>query len=180
MDESTIDESILKTIWRDLTTIGRNLRTVLIPINWKFTAQEQALRNWDLWGPLIFMLLLATTLSWGEQTASTVFAMVFAECGIGAIVLTANVILLGGDIVFFQSLCLLGYCLFPICIAAIICASFGQHWVRLLALLLGLGWASWATIPFIGSAVPPGRKALAVYPVVLMYTSIGWLALVKA
>ena len=53
--------------------------------------------------------------------------MVFAECGIGAIVLTANVILLGGDIVFFQSLCLLGYCLFPICIAAIICASFNQH-----------------------------------------------------
>lgn len=53
MDESTIDESILKTIWRDVVTIGRNLRTVLIPINWKFTAQEQALRNWDLWGPLV-------------------------------------------------------------------------------------------------------------------------------
>jgi hypothetical protein len=51
-DESTIDESVLKTIGRDLMTIARNLRTVLIPINWKFTAQEQALRNWDLWGPL--------------------------------------------------------------------------------------------------------------------------------
>jgi hypothetical protein len=37
------------------------------------------------------------------------------------VVLTINVILLGGNIVFFQSLCLIGYCLFPIVLAAIIC-----------------------------------------------------------
>jgi hypothetical protein len=49
--------------------------------------------------------------------------LVFAECGLGAIVLTVNVILLGGDIVFFQALCLLGYCLFPMCVAAIVCAA---------------------------------------------------------
>lgn len=39
----------------------------------------------------------------------------------GAVVLTINTILLGGNIVFFQSLCLMGYCLFPMCIAAIVC-----------------------------------------------------------
>jgi hypothetical protein len=180
VDENTLDESVLKTIWRDVVTIGKNVRTVLIPINWKFNTNQQALRNWDLWGPLIFMLLLATTLSWGSQSASTIFAMVFAECGLGAIVLTINVIVLGGDIVFFQALCLLGYCLFPICISAIVCASFSQTWVRGIALLLGLGWASAATIPFMGKAVPPGRQTLAIYPVVLMYCSIGWLALVKS
>eukprot|EP00878_Enallax_costatus_P037147 GHUV01041945.1.p2 GENE.GHUV01041945.1~~GHUV01041945.1.p2 ORF type:complete len:124 (+),score=18.04 GHUV01041945.1:230-601(+) len=47
--------------------------------------------------------------------------LVFTEVALGAIVLTINVILLGGNIVFFQSLCLIGYCLFPIVIAAIIC-----------------------------------------------------------
>ena len=47
--------------------------------------------------------------------------MVFAECGLGAIVLTINGILLGGELVFFQSLCLLGYCLFPQCVSAIVC-----------------------------------------------------------
>jgi hypothetical protein len=52
--------------------------------------------------------------------------MVFAECGIGAIVLTLNAVLLGGEIVFFQSLCLLGYCLFPMCVSAIICASIAN------------------------------------------------------
>jgi hypothetical protein len=47
--------------------------------------------------------------------------LVFTEVALGAVVLTVNVILLGGNIVFFQSLCLIGYCLFPIVLAAIIC-----------------------------------------------------------
>lgn len=179
-DEDTLDESIFKTIWRDLTTIARNLRSVLIPINWKFGNREQALRNWDLWGPLLFMLLLASVLSWGEKNSSKVFALVFAECGFGAVVLTVNAILLGGEIVFFQALCLLGYCLFPMCVSAIVCASVANKLVRTLALLGGLLWAGFATLPFIGNAVPQGRKALAVYPVLLLYTSIGWFGLVKS
>lgn len=52
-DENTIDESIFKTIGRDVLAMGRNLRSVLIPINWKFANRDQALRNWDLWGPLV-------------------------------------------------------------------------------------------------------------------------------
>ncbi|KAJ9525770.1 hypothetical protein QJQ45_003405 [Haematococcus lacustris] len=115
-----------------------------------------------------------------QQPGAPQLYMVFAECGIGAIVLTFNAILLGGEIVFFQALCLLGYCLFPICVSSIVCAIVGNKIVRTLALVLGLAWASFATVPFIGSAVPMGRKALAVYPVILLYASIGWVALVKA
>ncbi|PNW80702.1 hypothetical protein CHLRE_07g326400v5 [Chlamydomonas reinhardtii] len=178
-DEYTLDESIWKTIWRDIVTIGRNLRSVLIPVNWKFHGQAQALRNWDLWGPLVFMLVLAIVLSLGEANASAVFAMVFAEVALGAIVLTINVILLGGELVFFQAVCLLGYCLFPLVVAAIICASIANKWIRCLVTLGCLAWASVATIPFIGNAVPRGRKMLAVYPVMLMYVSLAWLAMVK-
>jgi hypothetical protein len=47
--------------------------------------------------------------------------LVFTEVALGAIILTVNVILLGGNIVFFQSLCLMGYCLFPIVLASIVC-----------------------------------------------------------
>jgi len=180
-DENTIDESIFKTIWRDIVTIARNLRSVLIPINWNFNNnRDQALRNWDLWGPLIFMLWLATELSWGEKKASQVFSMVFAECAFGAVILTINVILLGGELVFFQALCLLGYCLFPICIAGVVCAAVSNKIARTVALALGITWAAFATVPFIGKAVPQGRKILAVYPVMLMYASIGWVALVKS
>lgn len=47
--------------------------------------------------------------------------LVFTEVALGAVVLTANVLLLGGSIVFFQSLCLIGYCLAPICLGALLC-----------------------------------------------------------
>ena len=36
--------------------------------------------------------------------------------------LTVNVVLLGGNIGFFQSMCLLGYCLFPMDLAAMVAA----------------------------------------------------------
>jgi protein YIPF6 len=60
---------------------------------------------------------------------------VFTEVALGAVILTINVILLGGSIVFFQSLCLIGYCLFPIVVAAIVCTLIK------LAVRLGAGWA---------------------------------------
>jgi hypothetical protein len=55
---------------------------------------------------------------------------VFALVSVGAIVLTVNVVLLGGTIGFFQSLCLLGYCLFPMDVAAIVCVSVKVMLVR--------------------------------------------------
>jgi len=178
--ENTLDEPIWETLKRDLFTIGRNLRSVLIPVDWDFGKHQAALHNWDLWGPLIFMLSLAITLSVGEKKPSDVFALVFTEVALGAIVLTVNVILLGGNIVFFQSLCLMGYCLFPIVLASIVCIFVQIVWIRTLVLLAGLSWAAFATVPFIGKTVPTERRMLAVYPVLLMYVSIGWLALVKS
>jgi hypothetical protein len=52
-DENTLDESIWETLKRDVFTIGRNLRSVLIPVNWDFQNHQAALHNWDLWGPLV-------------------------------------------------------------------------------------------------------------------------------
>ena len=40
-------------------------------------------------------------------------------------------------------------------------------------------WASWASVPFIGGSVAPERRALAVYPLLLLYTSVAWFALIK-
>lgn len=179
IDENTLDEPLWSTIKRDIITIGRNLRSVLIPVKGQFSQQDAALRNWDLWGPLIFMLALCITLSAGQKDPSSTFSLVFVELGFGACILTINVILLGGNIVFFQSLCLLGYCLFPINIAAVVCTLVSNGIARAIVLVASLGWASLATLPFIGHSVPTNRKALAVYPVLLMYASIGWIALVS-
>ena len=50
------------------------------------------------------------------------------------------------------------------------------RWVVTVAAIV---WASWASVPFIGGSVAPERRALAVYPLLLLYTSVAWLALIK-
>ena len=42
------------------------------------------------------------------------FATVFVLASVGSMVVTANTQLLGGSISFFQSLCVLGYCVLPL------------------------------------------------------------------
>ncbi len=56
--------------------------------------------------------------------------LVFGVCAAGATILTVNANLLGGNIGFFQSMCLLGYCLFPLDIAALVTAFVTNIIVR--------------------------------------------------
>lgn len=57
------------------------------------------LRDWDLWGPLIFCLLLSTLLSLKsrDEQKGTVFSGVFAMVWIGEAVVTMQIKLLGGN-----------------------------------------------------------------------------------
>ena len=66
---STLNESVWQTLRRDLLQIALNLRIVLVPVS-KQTTARRALREWDLWGPMIFSVSLALLLSHqsGEST----------------------------------------------------------------------------------------------------------------
>jgi len=88
--ETTLDEPVWQTIWRDVKRVGIKLFHVLIPRG----KAQQALRDWDLWGPLVFCLILAIILS---ESAPQIFVIVW----IGAAVVTINSLLLGGKISFF-------------------------------------------------------------------------------
>lgn len=57
------------------------------------------LRDWDLWGPLVFCLILALLLSFNARSEqkSVVFSGVFAMIWIGEAVVTAQIKLLGGN-----------------------------------------------------------------------------------
>ena len=59
---------------------------------------SEGVRNWDLWGPLVFCLLLSLLLSvrMGEQK-EYVFSGVFAMVWVGEAVVTAQIKLLGGN-----------------------------------------------------------------------------------
>ena len=88
----------------------------------------------DLWGPLLVCLLLSSILSATApgDSASLVFAAVFVIVWCGAAAVTINAQLLGGTISFFQSVCILGYCVFPLTISSIMCLllSFVYKQVR--------------------------------------------------
>ena len=81
----------------------------------------------------------------------------------------------GGHIIFFQSLSLLGYCLFPLDIGALICMVKDNVILKVVVVSITLAWSSWSAYPFMSSAVNPRRKALALYPVFLLYVSVGFL-----
>lgn len=59
----------------------------------------RGLREWDLWGPLVFCLLLSLLLSFNarEKQKEAVFSGVFAIVWIGEAVVTLQIKLLGGN-----------------------------------------------------------------------------------
>ncbi|CAL4893773.1 unnamed protein product [Urochloa decumbens] len=172
---NTLTEPVWDTVKRDLHRVVSNLKLVVFPNPFREDAGK-ALRDWDLWGPFFFIVSLGLILSWSATTEkSQVFAVAFAVLAAGAIVLTLNVLLLGGHIIFFQSLSLLGYCLFPLDVGALICMLKDSVVLKIVVVTVTLAWSSWAAYPFMSAAVNPRRKALALYPVFLMYISVGCL-----
>ncbi|KAF3899501.1 hypothetical protein GTR04_0796 [Trichophyton interdigitale] len=103
---------------------------------------SEGLRNWDLWGPLIFCLLLSMFLSMGKgDQSSLVFSGVFCIVWIGEAVVTLQIKLLGGNISFFQSVCLIGYTLFPLVIAALLSALNIPTIARIPVYLVLVAWS---------------------------------------
>eukprot|EP01084_Bolivina_argentea_P079664 144455_1 len=163
-DQGTLDEAVSVTILRDLRRIGVRLRHVLIPNS----STESELRSWDLWGPLIFCLMLATSMSFGasnDTDSALVFTAVFVIVWFGAAVVTVNAALLGGKISFFQSVCVLGYCLFPLNIVSLIVSLISNHKnLKLCIIIFGAIWSVKASVGFMAQFVPNGRKGLGLYP----------------
>jgi hypothetical protein len=131
---NTLDEPIRDTIWRDVRAVGLKFKHVLYPVE-----KTSLLKEWDLWGPLILCTFMATILQshiddddhvHGEKGAGgdggPEFAEVFVIVWAGSLVVTLNTKLLGGHISFFQSVCVLGYCLLPLGIALAIC-RYGNY-----------------------------------------------------
>lgn len=181
-DFDTLDEPIKETILRDVHAVISKFKNVLNP-----QRKNDFLKDWDLWGVLILCTFMATVLQSssddGSNDGGPEFAEVFVIVWIGAMVVTFNSRLLGGQISFFQSVCVLGYCLTPLTISLLICQVllflFSQSnfifFLRLLASIGGFLWATYASVIFIGDSQPPKRKALAIYPMGLFYFIISWL-----
>lgn len=187
---NTLDEPIRDTIIRDLKAVGSKFYHVLFPF--KEDHKLSLLREWDLWGPLILCTFMATVLQ-GHDTSTTSgdgdggpeFAEVFVIVWMGAMIVTLNTKLLGGNISFFQSVCVLGYCLLPLGVSLLFCRIVllaGKQGtvlflMRAASVLAGLVWSVFASMQFLGDCQPKSRKALALYPIFLFYFIISWLVI---
>ena len=62
-----------------------------------FPGKNVNLKQWDLWGPLFYTLLLSFFLSQSKDTEemSQTFVLVFVLMWVGGVVVTVNTILLG-------------------------------------------------------------------------------------
>ena len=181
----SLNEPVLATILRDLKRIGLKLWQVVVPLR---KAQDPyVLREWDLWGPLLFTLILAVTLTFSsmgdtsEDAASYVFSVVFVLVITGSVMITMNALLLGGKVSFFQSVSLMGYCIFPMDIVAVLITITGMPApFKELLVAIGTAWSTYASLGFIGQLVPEDRKALALYPVLLFYLFLSWFIIALA
>lgn len=139
-------------------------------------------RDWDLWGPLLNALALSLLLSFkasGDQKEN-VFSGVFTIVWLGEALVTSQIILLGGNVSFAQSICIIGYTLFPLVIAALL-SVFNLHWViRLPVYLVLIAWSMAAGISILsGSGVVRNRVGLAVYPLLVFYLGLGALCFIS-
>ena len=97
-----------------------------------------------------------------------------------------NIKLLGGKISFFQSACVIGYCLFPLALGLSICKlllmvfdgeSMLVFILRSIVALISFLWSSYSSMQFLGDSTPAKRKAMAAYPMFLFYFVIAWMVL---
>jgi len=145
------------------------------------SGMSEGLRDWDLWGPLIFCLLLSMFLSVRKSPdqAISVFSGVFSLVWIGEAVVTLQIKLLGGNISFFQSVCIIGYTLFPLVIAALLSAVGLHHIARIPVYLVLIAWSLAAGVSILGgSGVVKNRVGIAVYPLFVFYIGIGCLCFI--
>ncbi|GFZ49548.1 Protein YIP4 [Saitozyma sp. JCM 24511] len=178
--EPTLDEPVSRTIMRDLNSIYAKLLQVLYPP--KGSGNNQLLRDWDLWGPLVICLSLAIILSIDapKDQSMQVFSLVISLITIGSIVVTVNSKLLGGKVSFFQSLCVLGYALAPILLASIVSTLVHNLFVRIPVSLACWAWSVWASMNFFnGTRLPDSRTALAVYPMSIFFFVLAWMIMIQ-
>lgn len=184
LEFNTLDEPISQTIRRDLSAVGSKFFHVLYPVE-----KKSLLKEWDLWGPLILCTFMATVLQ-GHDTdggggdGGPEFAEVFVIVWVGSLIVTLNTKLVGGNISFFQSVCVLGYCLLPLAISLFVCRlvlliSDGTAVlvIRSLAVLLGFIWSTYASMKFLGDCSPTNKKLMSMYPMLLFYIVIAWMVI---
>ena len=172
--KDTLNEPIITTINRDLLLIYTKIKYVVNPFIQRERKNTQ-IRQWDLWGPLVLNITLAITLSFNTKEKSQMTTLIFVIFWLGGVILFLNANFLGVKTSIFQMLCLLGYCLFPLNLAAIIVTIFNLNDIfRLIIVILNLVWSIYSSSDYLKIMINPDQRYLVLYPCILFYLYISW------
>ena len=171
-NKNTLNEPITDTILRDLNSIYLKLKFVINPfINQNIKSKH--IKQWDLWGPLLFTILLSSTLAFRSTQKSNTFSLVFIVFWFGSFLIYLNANLLEIKISIFQIFCLLGYCLFPLNLSALILSIFKTfEIIRIFVVLFGCFWACFSMRGFLINSANENNRTLVLYPAILFYLFI--------
>ena len=172
--KNTLNESILTTINRNLYLIYTKIKYVVNPFISK-DKKKYHIRQWDLWGPLLLNLILACTLSFNTKEKSQMTTLIFIIFWLGGVILYLNANFLGVKASIFQMFCLLGYCLFPLNLCAIIITIINFNDIlRLIIVMIFLFWSIYSSSDYLKAISTQGQRYLVLYPCILFYLYISW------
>lgn len=172
--KNTLNESIITTINRDLYLVYTKIKYVVNPLISK-EKKKYHIRQWDLWGPLLLNMILALTLSFNTKEKSQMTTLIFVIFWLGGVVLYLNANFLGVKASIFQMLCLLGYCLFPLNLSAIIVTIFNfNDIIRLIIVMASLCWSIYSSSDYLKAISNQDQRYLVLYPCILFYLYIAW------
>ena len=172
--KESLDEAIITTIYRDLYSVYIKLILVINPLT-SDEVKKKHIRQWDLWGPLLFTVFLACTLAINSNDKSQTVILIFLIFWVGSFLVFLNSNLLGVKISIFQIFCLLGYCLFPLNISSFIfCFIKTNDILKLFFIGLTCFWSLFSISRFLKNLANSEQRYLVLYPVILLYFFISW------
>jgi len=173
-NKNTLDESVYSTISRDLSMICKKLKYVINPFISK-QMKYNHIRQWDLWGPLLLNIILACTLTLNTKEKGQITSLIFIIFWMGGVAIYLNNYFLEVKASIFQIFCLLGYCLFPLNLAAIIVTII--HWndiFRFIIVGITCFWSVYSSSDYLKAITTQGKRYLVLYPCILFYLYISW------
>ena len=174
INNNTLNESVYSTINRDFKMIYTKLKYVINP----FISREEKykqIRQWDLWCPLFLNILLSSTLSLNTEDKSQIITLIFIIFWFGGVAIFLNNYFLGVKTSLFQILCLLGYCQFPLNIAAIILTIINFNYiVRLIIVAIFFCWSTYSSSDYLKAITKQDKRYLVLYPCILFYLFLSW------
>ena len=167
ISHNTLNESILTSLLRDLLKIILKIKFVLNPFSDNDIINKEIF-DWDLWGPLIFTILLSfcqTSIHKQNQ-----FMLIFFIFWIGCFIIYLNGRFFGSKLSFYCYACLLGYSLVPFIIVSLPMVIFKVHRVlKFLFSLFAVCWSSVVSFGFIKNKFDNNKIFLMMYPIGLLY-----------